>query len=117
MTIHCRIHINVKEPLIWVDRPSSGATIAILLMSLALALPLPADLIMTGGLSLDGQVFPVQSIEEKVTAAKTAEVVKEIILPVKNKEDWEKVDLEIKSSLKVSFVSKFEEIFKIVFTK
>ena len=42
---------------------------------------------------------------------------RQIILPVENKEDWEKVDLEIKSSLKVSFVSKFEEIFKIVFTK
>ena len=104
----------MKEPPIWVDGPSSGATIAVLLMSLALALPLPADLIMTGGLSLDGGVFPVQSIEEKVTAAKTAEV-KEIILPVENKEDWEKVDLEIKSSLKVSFVSKFVEILKIVF--
>ena len=51
-----------------------------------------------------------------MTAAKTARV-KEIILPVENKEHWEKVDLEIKSSLKVSFVSKFEEIFKIVFTK
>ena len=34
-----------------------------------------------------------------MTAAKTARV-KEIILPVENKEDWEKVDLEIKSSLR-----------------
>ena len=49
---------------------SSGATIATLITSLALNLPVPTDLIMTGEISLEGRVIAVGSVEEKVEAAK-----------------------------------------------
>ena len=60
---------------------SSGATIATLITSLALNLPVPTDLIMTGEISLEGRVIAVGSVEEKVEAAK-AGGYRHILLPL-----------------------------------
>ena len=86
------------------------------MLSLALNLPVPADLAMTGGLNLDGRICPVASVEEKVLAAKEGGY-KNIILPTDNKAEWDNIEQHVKENLLVNFVSKYEEIYKIVFLK
>ena len=61
------------------------------MISLALNLPVPTDLIMTGELRLEGRVFSVGSVEEK--AAKDGGY-QQIFLPVDNEEQWDKEEKE-----------------------
>ena len=98
------------------EGPSSGATIATLITSLALNLPLPRDLIMTGEISLEGKVCSVGGVEEKVEAAKSAGY-QNIILPVDNRDQWDSIKPNVKADVKVNFVSNFEDIYEIVFVK
>ena len=88
------------------------------MLSLALNLPVPADIAMTGELNLDGRICSVASIEEKVLAAKEGGY-KHIILPTDNKAQWDNIEqhAHVKENLLVNFVSKYEEIYKIVFLK
>ena len=93
---------------------SSGATIATLIASLALNLPVPTDLIMTGEISLEGSVIAVGSVEEKVEAAK-AGGYRHILLPLDNKAQWENIKEDVKADLIIDFVKTFEDIYSIVF--
>ena len=93
---------------------SSGATIATLITSLALNLPVPTDLIMTGEISLEGSVIAVGSVEEKVEAAK-AGGYRHILLPLDNKAQWENIKEDVKADLIIDFVKTFEDIYSIVF--
>ena len=61
-------------------------------------------------------VCPVASIEEKVLAAKEGGY-KHIILPTDNKAQWENIEQYVKENLEINFVSKYEEIYDIVFSK
>ena len=72
---------------------SSVATIATLMISLALNLPVPTDLIMTGELRLEGRVFSVGSVEDKVEAAKDGGY-QQILLPVNNKDQFDNIKEE-----------------------
>ena len=97
-----------------IEGPSSGTTIATLMIALALNRPVPTNLIMTGKINLDGRVSSVGEVEEKLEAAKNAGY-KHIILPLDNLAQWESAKDDVKEKLKVNFVSKFEEIYNIVF--
>ena len=97
-----------------IEGPSSGTTIATLMIALALNRPVPTNLIMTGKINLDGRVSSVGGVEEKLEAAKNAGY-KHMILPNDNLAQWESAKDDVKEKLKVDFVSKFEEIYNIVF--
>ena len=86
------------------------------MIALALNLPVPTDLIMTGEINLEGSVCSVGSVEQKVEAAKDAGYHR-IILPLDNKAEWENTNDDVKANLQVHFVSSFQEIYNIVFSK
>jgi ATP-dependent Lon protease len=103
------IHLHVPAGATPKDGPSAGVSMATALYSLALNRPVKKDLAMTGELTLTGLVMPVGGIKEKTIAAKRARI-KHLILPERNRGDYEELPAHIRKGLDVHFVKTFEEI-------
>jgi ATP-dependent Lon protease len=84
------------------------------LYSLALNIPVPPDIAMTGEITLRGKVLPVGGIKEKVLAADRAGIRK-VLLPTWNKKDLEDVPKEVKQRLTFSFIDTVEDVIREVF--
>src|SRR6202000_387287 len=104
------LHIHVPAGATPKDGPSAGVAIVAALASLLSKRRVRSDTAMTGEISLRGRVLRVGGIKEKVLAAQRFGV-KEVILPEQNKSDWEEAPPEVRSKLKVHFVSQISEIF------
>jgi ATP-dependent Lon protease len=108
------IHLHVPEGATPKDGPSAGITMATALLSLAKNKAIKRPIAMTGELTLTGRVLPVGGIREKVIAAKRAGV-KELILPIDNKRDFDEIPDYIKKGLKVHFAERYEDVADICF--
>lgn len=109
------IHLHVPAGATPKDGPSAGITMASALLSLARNKPV-RRIAMTGELTLTGEVFPIGGVREKLIAARRAGI-KEIILPVDNQGEYDEVPDHIKKGLKVHFVSRFEDVERLLFGK
>ncbi len=107
------VHLHVPEGATPKDGPSAGITMATALLSLARNEQPARPLAMTGELTLTGQVLPVGGIREKVIAARRNKLM-ELILPEANRGDYDELPDHIKQGLKVSFVSHFREVARLV---
>ncbi|KAK9352429.1 Lon protease C-terminal proteolytic domain-containing protein [Lipomyces doorenjongii] len=96
------IHIHAPAGAIPKDGPSAGVAMTVALVSLLGMKPVPADVAMTGEITLRGQILPVGGIKEKVLAAHRAGIRK-IILPARNKKDVEH-DMPANVKAEVTFV-------------
>ena len=96
------------------DGPSLGTTFATILTSLATGLPLRHTMSLTGEITLEGRVKSVGSLAQKVEAAKRFGI-KELIIPVGNRPQWEAMKKEHKSGIIVHFVVDFAEIYNLLF--
>jgi ATP-dependent Lon protease len=108
------IHIHVPAGAIPKDGPSAGVTLFTALVSLLTGRRVRSDMSMTGEISLRGQVLPVGGIKEKVLAAHRAGV-KVILLPEKNKVDYEEVPAEVRKQLKAHFLKNLDQLVKLAF--
>jgi len=109
-----QVHVHVPEGATPKDGPSAGCTITSALVSLALNKPLVQNIAMTGEISLTGKILPVGGIREKVIAAKRAGV-NTVILPAENKKDFDDLPDFIKQDVATHFVSRYDEIFDLIF--
>lgn len=107
-------HIHVPAGSIAKDGPSAGLTIFVALASLFLQKPIPADIAMTGEITLTGDIFPVGGIREKVLAAHRAGF-KRIMLPSQNKTDLQVLPREIRDELEFIWLKNVEEAIPVVF--
>ena len=107
------IHLHVPAGATPKDGPSAGITMASALLSLALGKAV-RKLAMTGEITLTGEVFPVGGIREKVIAAKRAGI-RELILPVDNKGDYDEIPDHIRKGLKVHFATTFDDVVPLLF--
>ena len=110
------IHLHVPSGAIPKDGPSAGVTMVSALASELTGRPVRADLAMTGEITLSGRVLPVGGIKEKVLAARRVGI-REIIIPRQNEKNI-KEDLteELRSELKIHYVSHIEEVLALALT-
>ncbi|MCC6095211.1 MAG: endopeptidase La, partial [Eubacterium sp.] len=91
--------------------PSAGVTMFTALTSLVNNKPVPADLAMTGEISLRGQVLPIGGLPEKLMAAQRAGV-KKVLIPKDNERDLEDVPKEVRDHLTIVPVENVRQVIR-----
>lgn len=102
------IHIHVPAGAVPKDGPSAGVAMLMALVSLLTNRTIPSDTAMTGEISLRGLVLPVGGIKEKVIAAAQAGI-KRVLLPARNKRDFDDIPEEVRKQLEFFWISRIEE--------
>lgn len=108
------IHVHVPEGAIPKDGPSAGITITTAILSALTDQKINRYFAMTGEITLLGNVLAIGGLKEKALAAKRMKI-RDLILPMENKKDFEKLPKNIKESLSVHYVNNFKELSKIIF--
>ncbi|GHU23922.1 Lon protease [Spirochaetia bacterium] len=103
------IHLHIPEGATPKDGPSAGITMATALVSLVRGKTIMENLVMTGELSLTGQVLPIGGLKEKTVAA-ARNKAKYIIIPKQNIRDLDEIPDNIKQSIEFFPVERFEEV-------
>ncbi|QIN48643.1 endopeptidase La [Mycoplasma capricolum] len=108
------IHIHVPEGAVPKDGPSAGITLTTALISALSKQPVSKDFGMTGEITLRGNVLPIGGLKEKsISAARSG--LKHILIPSKNVKDIEDIPQEVQDVLKITPVSKYEDVYEIIF--
>jgi len=102
------IHIHVPSGAIPKDGPSAGITMCMALVSLLTGRYARREVALTGEVTLTGNVLPIGGVKEKVLAAIRAGV-KTIVLPLKNKDDFEEIDAEIRNKIQCVYIQKIDD--------
>jgi ATP-dependent Lon protease len=103
------IHIHVPAGAIPKDGPSAGVAMYTALVSLLTDRTVRSDTAMTGEISLRGLVLPVGGIKEKVVAAARAGLGT-VILPARNRKDYEDVPESARSALRFLWAERVEDV-------
>jgi ATP-dependent Lon protease len=102
------IHIHVPAGATPKDGPSAGVAMFMALVSLLTERTVRSDTAMTGEISLRGLVLPVGGIKEKVVAAHRAGI-KRVMLPARNRKDFEDIPEEVRQQLTFVWLERVEE--------
>jgi len=108
------VHIHIPEAATPKDGPSAGITLATALLSAVVGKPVPADLAMTGEITLRGHVLPVGGLAEKLMAARRAGICK-LYIPAANRPDWFDLDTQLREGVDAVFVESIEEVWNDIF--
>lgn len=103
------IHLHIPEGATPKDGPSAGITMATALLSLATGKIITDRLVMTGELSLTGQVLPIGGLKEKTIAARRNKA-KDIIIPKQNVRDLDDIPEHVKKGIEFHPVERFEDV-------
>ncbi|MCL2440874.1 MAG: endopeptidase La [Treponema sp.] len=103
------IHLHIPEGATPKDGPSAGITMAIALLSLVRGKIITPKTVMTGELSLTGQVLPIGGLKEKTIAARRNKA-KHIIFPKQNERDLDEIPDHVKKGIEFHAVERFEEV-------
>jgi len=109
------IHIHALEGAIPKDGPSAGVTITTSIISLLRNEKIPANVAMTGEITLRGDILPIGGLKEKLIGAYN-EKIKMVFIPKKNHPDLEEIPEFLKENLEIVEVSNYKEIYKKLFT-
>ncbi|MBE7439828.1 MAG: endopeptidase La [Spirochaetales bacterium] len=104
------IHLHIPSGAIPKDGPSAGVTLLTAITSLYSGHLVERNLAMTGEISLRGRILPVGGIKEKVLAAQAAGITT-VLLPEKNRPDFEEIPEHIRSGITVEY---FEDMLTLV---
>jgi len=103
------IHLHIPEGATPKDGPSAGITMATALLSLLREKTISGKLVMTGELSLTGQVLPIGGLKEKTIAAQRNKA-RHIIIPRQNERDLDEIPEIVKKGITFHPVGRFEEV-------
>jgi ATP-dependent Lon protease len=106
---HSDIHIHIPAGAIPKDGPSAGVAMFTALVSLLTGRTVKSDTAMTGEISLRGLVLPVGGIKEKIVAAARAGLGT-VILPARNRRDYEEIPEAARDALRFIWAEKVEEV-------
>ncbi len=107
------IHIHVPEGAIPKDGPSAGITLTTALISALTNRKIPANIAMTGEITLRGAVLPIGGLKEKSIGANRNGISK-IIIPYDNIKDLDDVPEEVKNKIEYIPVKNFNEVIKVI---
>ena len=105
------IHLHIPEGATPKDGPSAGITMATAVLSAITGKKVHSKVAMTGEITLRGRVLPIGGLKEKLLAAKNAGI-KKVIIPEKNRLDFEELEKEITEGMEVICVTSMEEVLK-----
>jgi len=108
------IHIHFLEGAVKKDGPSAGVTIATALLSLFLNKEVPADVAMTGEISLKGDILKVGGIKEKIIGAYN-DGAKKVFIPFTNSCDLDEIPDIVQEKINIVLVKNYKEIFSALF--
>ncbi len=106
------IHIHVPEGATPKDGPSAGVGMCVALVSVLTAIPVRADVAMTGEITLRGQVLRIGGLKEKLLAAHRAKI-KTVIIPAENERDLTEIPDNIKSELNIVPMNWIDEVLEV----
>ena len=109
-------HLNFLNAAIKKDGPSAGVCIVTSLLSLILDKDVPKNIAMTGEISLQGNIYKVGGIKEKIIGAYNLGI-KTIFIPKDNEFDLVLLPDNVLKELKIIKVSNYSEIYKEIFLK
>jgi ATP-dependent Lon protease len=102
------IHVHVPAGATPKDGPSAGVAMFMALASLFTGRNVRGDTAMTGEISLRGLVMPVGGIKEKIVAAAAAGV-KRVMLPARNRYDWDDIPEDARKLLEFIWLENAED--------
>ena len=102
-------HIHLPEGAVPKDGPSAGITMATAMASAYTGRKVRGDTAMTGEITLTGEVLPIGGVKEKVLAANEFGI-KQILLPEKNKRDFEELPKSVQDKLQFVYVKNVQEV-------
>ncbi len=108
------VHIHVPEGAVPKDGPSAGVAITTVLISLFKEYAVPGNIAMTGEITLTGTILPIGGLREKIIGALRSGI-KKVYVPKSNKSDIEELDKKLTSSIKIEYVSKYDELYEKIF--
>ncbi len=111
-----KVHMHVPEGATPKDGPSAGITMLTSLVSVYTQRKVKSNIAMTGEITLRGKVLPVGGIQEKILAAKRANI-KEIILSEENRKDVEEIKQSYLKGLKFHYVTEMNEVIDLALLK
>lgn len=98
------------------DGPSAGIAITTACVSALTNLPVPADIAMTGKMSLGGRVLAIGGVTEKLEGA-LRNGMTTVLIPHDNLPDTEDLRDEIKQKIKIVPVKTINDVLSYVFNK
>ncbi len=107
------IHIHVPEGAIHKDGPSAGITLTTALISAFTSKKIPANLAMTGEITLRGNILPIGGLKEKSIGA-NRNGIKRIIIPYNNLNDLDDIPKEIKDNIDYIAVRNYKEVIEVI---
>jgi ATP-dependent Lon protease len=107
------IHLHIPEGATPKDGPSAGITMASALLSLIRNKTIKDQVVMTGELSLTGQVLPIGGLKEKTIAARRNKA-KYIIIPKQNLRDLDEIPDHVKKGIAFHPVERLDEVLALV---
>src|SRR5262245_15690074 len=108
------LHLHFPAGAIPKDGPSAGITIACALLSYLTGRAPPAELAMTGELTVVGEVLPIGGVREKVLAAKNFGLGR-VLLPKGNEPEVVELKPDLVQGLQFHYANRFDDVFAIVF--
>jgi ATP-dependent Lon protease len=107
------IHLHIPEGATPKDGPSAGITMATALLSLIRNKTVTDRVVMTGELSLTGQVLPIGGLKEKTIAAQRNRA-RHIIIPKQNLRDLDEIPENVKKGIEFHPVERFDEVLALI---
>ena len=106
------IHVHVPEGATPKDGPSAGIGMCTAVVSVLTAIPVRADVAMTGEITLRGRVLPIGGLKEKLLAAHRGGV-EMVIIPDENERDLKEVPDKIKQDLDIRPVKWMDQVIEL----
>ena len=103
------VHLLVPAGAVPKDGPSAGMTMAAAPVSELTGSPVRNDLVMSGEITLSGNVLPVGGIKEKVLAARRVGVAQVILSKQNESEVNEDLDADLRREIDVHYVAMIDE--------